>query len=148
MTDVRTSLQGRPLPLIDVVNGPFFEGAVIGVLRAQQCVDSGRLQYYPRPQSVYTGGAVRWIDLSGKAVVYSYTVVRQNQAVTAFHDQVPYIVALLDLDEGIRMMGNIVNCACDQVRVGGKVQVSFHCVDEDSQLFLPFWELVSEGRMS
>jgi uncharacterized OB-fold protein len=145
MSDVTMTLPGRVLPLVDEVNRPFFEGAATGVLRLQQCVDTGRFQHYPRALSAYTGGAVQWVEASGKGRVYSFTVIRQNQAAPAFHAQTPYIVALIDLDEGARVMGNIIASPDADVRIGAPVEVAFHCIDPDAGIHLPFWTLAEAG---
>ena len=139
MTDLELPLQGRPLPLVDEVNRPFFEGAARGVLRFQRCNDTGRLQHYPRPRSVYTGGEVTWVEVSGAGVVYSFRVIRQNQGAPAFQANTPYIVALIDLNEGVRMMGNVIAGPGAGVRIGMAVRAAFYCIDPEASLHLPFW---------
>lgn len=141
---VATPFSGRSYPMRDIDNSGFFEGAAEGRLRIQQCEDTGRLQHYPRARSIYTGGAVRWIDVSGRGVIHSYSVVRQNYGSPPFHEHVPYVVALIDLDEGCRVLGNIVDCSPDAVEIGQSVEVSFRLVDEARSMYLPFWTL-AEG---
>jgi len=141
MSELTDPLPGRALPLVDDINRPFFDGAASGVLRLQRCVDTGRFQHYPRAASVHTGGAVQWVDVGGMGTVYSFTVIRQNHAASAFHAQTPYIVALIDLAEGARMMANVIVGAGEAAHIGDAVQVAFHCVDPDSGIHLPFWTL-------
>jgi hypothetical protein len=83
-------------------------------------------------------GAVEWVDASGRGTIYSYTVIRQNFS-RAFRDLLPYVVALVDLDEGPRVMTNIVNCDPADVRIGAAVQVRFEPVSDEAAL--PFFEL-------
>ena len=58
------------------------------------------------------GGPVEWVEASGRGTVYSFTVIRQNYS-RPFRDWIPYVVALVDLEEGPRVMTNIVGCEPD-----------------------------------
>jgi len=70
--------------------------------------------------------------------VYSFTVIRQNYA-RPFRDWIPYVVALVDLEEGPRLMTNIVGCGPDDVSIGMPVQATFEVVSDDAgiALFVP-----------
>ncbi len=74
-----------------------------------------------------------WVEMSGKGSVYSYTVVFRpvNEA---FTNDVPYIIALVQLDEGIRMLSNLIQCQPSEVKVGMKVQVFFEDINEGISL--------------
>jgi hypothetical protein len=80
-------------------------------------------------------GAVEWVEASGRGTVYSYTVIRQQYA-RPFRDWVPYVVALVDLEEGPRVMTNIVGCEPDAVRVGMAVRATFEAVSEEAGIAL------------
>jgi hypothetical protein len=67
--------------------------------------------------------------------VYTYSVVRQNRT-PPFDALVPYVVAMIDLDEGARMMGNITDCDPDDVRIGLPVVVHFEALGD---VALPQW---------
>jgi uncharacterized OB-fold protein len=67
---------------------------------------------------------VEWVKASGRATVLSYTIV-YRPVTQAFAADVPYVVALVTLDEGPQMMTNIVGCPSEQVKIGMPVQVSF-----------------------
>jgi uncharacterized OB-fold protein len=67
---------------------------------------------------------VEWVKASGRATVLSYTIV-YRPVTQAFAADVPYVVALVTLDEGPQMMTNIVGCPPDQVKIGMPVQVTF-----------------------
>ena len=66
-------------------------------------------------------GPVEWVEASGRGTVYSFTVIRQNYS-RPFRDWIPYVVALVDLEEGPRVMTNIVDCEPDDVRIGMAVR--------------------------
>jgi len=132
-------LPGRALPVVNDDNRPFFEAAARGELLLQRCKDTGRFQHYPRASSIYTFGEVEWAPASGKGKVYSYTVLRRNPADPVFSKLVPYIVAAIDLPEGVRMLGNITGCDPEDVHVHMDVEVYFPAVNEAGDLHLPFW---------
>jgi uncharacterized OB-fold protein len=69
----------------------------------------------------------------GRGTVYSFTVTHQNQT-PGFRDEVPYVLAIVELEEGPRLMTNIVGCAPDAVRIGMPVEVVFDDVTADVTL--------------
>jgi hypothetical protein len=79
-----------------------------------------------------------YVEASGLATVYACTVVRRNRT-PAFAARVPYVLALVDLDEGVRLMSNVVDCDPESVHVGQRVRVCFEAVDDTHSvpLFTP-----------
>ena len=67
------------------------------------------------------GGDPEWEEASGRGTVYTFTVIRQHGA-KPFRDELPYVVAMIKLEEGPMMMGNITGCAVDDVTVGMPVR--------------------------
>lgn len=120
-----------PLPAIDPDSEPFWEGTRRGVLLIQRCDRCGRHQFPPRALCIRCGGAVGWVAASGRAEVYSFTVV--HRAPEAFQDQVPYVVALVDLEEGVRLMTRL-EVAPAEARIGVAVQVGFQTVSDEVTL--------------
>lgn len=115
----------RPVPIPDADSRPFWEGVQAHELRIQRCRTCGRHIYYPRSLCPYCHGAdLEWVRASGSGVLYSYTVSRRP-AGPGFAADVPYVVALVDLDEGPRMMTNLVDVPVDEVTIGQRVQVVF-----------------------
>jgi uncharacterized OB-fold protein len=82
---------------------------------------------------------VAWVEVSGRGTVYSYTVIRQNFS-RSFKHLIPYVVALVDLAEGPRLMTNVVGCDPRDVRIGAPVQVRFEPVSDE--VALPLFELL------
>jgi uncharacterized OB-fold protein len=74
-----------------------------------------------------------WRKSSGRGVVYSFTVVHRAPT-PFFRDKVPYVVALIDLQEGVRMMSNIVGCDPAEVKIGDHVEVIFEDINEEITL--------------
>ncbi|MEH6581221.1 MAG: Zn-ribbon domain-containing OB-fold protein [Halioglobus sp.] len=113
----------RILPPETEISLPFWDGCRSGELRMQHCDDCDRFQFYPRIFCTHCGGnKLSWRAVSGGGRIASYTVVRRgiSSAYTA-----PYVVALIDLEEGPRMMSNVVDCDPDTVVVGAAVDVQF-----------------------
>lgn len=113
-----------PAPVPHDFSQAFWDAAKEGTLLLQYCPDSKRYQFFPRPVSLYTGKRnLRWRKASGRGTVYSYTVTRV--APPGFEGRVPYIVATIELAEGVRMLTNVINCAPDDVAIGMKVRVAW-----------------------
>jgi len=126
----------RPLPLPEPETQPFWDGTKDGTLLIQRCLVCGRRQFYPRYFCAACAGDVEWVEASGQGEVHSFTVVRQN-GTPPFDTLVPYVLAVIELEEGVRMMGNIVDVDVQQVRIGMPVQVTF--APETDEIVLPMW---------
>ena len=124
------ALPPRPVPEASPYGEPFWAAAVDGRLVIQRCPRCDRLQHFPRPWcTACLNDAMEYVEASGRGTVYSFTVVRRNPN-PAFAARVPYVLALVDLDEGVRVMSNVVGCAPEAVSVGQRVRVCFEVIDE------------------
>jgi len=113
----------RILPRPTALSQPYWDGAREGVLLLQHCIDCDEFQFYPRIICSSCGGAsLDWQASSGKGTVASFTIVRRG--ISADYPA-PYVVALIDLQEGPRMMSSLVDVAAENVRVGLPVAVTF-----------------------
>jgi uncharacterized protein len=113
----------RAFPVPDAVSLPFWEGIAEGVLRVQRCGACGRYVFYPRAVCPYCASSkLDWVDASGGGRIHSYTVV--HRAPPEYRDEVPYVVALVELDEGVRMMARLVDVEPAAVRVDLPVEVA------------------------
>jgi uncharacterized OB-fold protein len=115
----------KPLPTITDENREFWDGAKRGKLRLQRCGECGHIRYpishcCPKCLSLKH----EWTDLSGRGEVFSYVVFYQRYN-KAFEQDIPYNVALVQLEEGPRMYSNVVGVDNDQVKVGDKLDVVF-----------------------
>jgi uncharacterized protein len=128
----------RPLPLLEPETAPFWRALADGTLLIQRCERCGLGQFYPRPICMTCGGPVQWEATSGRGVVYTFTVVRQNGA-APFDQLVPYVLAMIDIEPGVRMLGNVIECDVDTVSIGQRVEVTFR--EEAPGAWLPFWRL-------
>ena len=119
----------KPLPVITAEAQPFWDAAAQNKLVMQRCQDCRAYIWTPRPACFECGSAnVAWTQLSGNGKVYSFTVIRQvvgRAASKAFEPDIPYVVAWIDLDEGPRMISNVIGCPAEDVKLGMKVAVVF-----------------------
>ncbi len=123
----------RPAPRPDPESAAFWAATLDGQLVVQRCTSCGHHQLYARAHCLVCRSSVEWVTASGQGTIYSYTVIRQNFS-RAFRDLLPYVVALVDLAEGPRLMTNIVGCAPEEVHIGAAVQVRFEPVSDGAAL--------------
>jgi uncharacterized OB-fold protein len=127
-------------PVIDGDSAPFWEAARERKLRLQQCGSCQAVVYYPRAVCHHCHGTdLRWRDMSGLGRIYSFTVSRRAPS-PEFEARVPYVVALVELDEGARMLTNVHTDDVDSVRCDQRVRVTFEDVGEG--VVLPMFEPV------
>jgi uncharacterized OB-fold protein len=122
----------RPRPAITQDNAFFFEGAKQGTLLIQRCASCGRLRHPPRPMCNVCH-SLEWntIEAGGRGVVYSF-VVNHHPQVPAF--DYPLVVALVELEEGTRLVSNIVGVDAAEVHVGMAVELEFVAFDDELTL--------------
>jgi uncharacterized OB-fold protein len=125
-----------PAPFVLPEVKPFWDGTAEGRLLLPRCDDCETLIWYPRPFCPSCASTrVSWISASGRGSVYSFTVNRRGQAdLPAYKEAGVYVLAYVELDEGPRMMTNIVDCDPDSVKIGQRVQVVFHDTGQGTAL--------------
>jgi uncharacterized OB-fold protein len=117
VTEVRQAAE----PYGDALSRPFWEGACRRELRLQRCGACGAHQLYPRPFCLEcSSDDVAWVAASGRGEIYAMTTVRIQ---TAPELEPPYVVALVQLDEGPRMLGRIADAR--PCRIGSRVRVDW-----------------------
>lgn len=124
----------KPLPVPDSESTPFWDGMREGRLMLQRCASTGE-HLFP-PVTFCPGSLERpeWVQASGKGTVFSWIVVRHPVPRDVYADEVPYVVAIIALDEGCRMTGNIVDCAPEDVRADMPVEIVFNRVTPEITL--------------
>jgi uncharacterized protein len=127
---------GRPVPEPNGVAAEYFAAIERGELRYQECPACGARQFYPRALCAGCGAEPRWAVSCGRGLIHTFTVVRQNLS-PPFSSLVPYVLAIVELEEGPRMMGNVTGCAVDDVRIGMAVEA--YAVRVRDGLGVPFW---------
>lgn len=133
---VRGQQWDRPIPRKDNVSAAFWEACAAGRLLIQECPACGHRQFYPRMLCRSCGGTPDWLEASGRGTVHTFTVIRQNHA-RPFRDMLPYVVAMVELEEGPLMMGNVTDCDVESVHIGMPVEA--YMVEVEEGLAVPFW---------
>jgi uncharacterized OB-fold protein len=124
----------KPLPGIDGESRPFWQAARERRLVVPHCRECGRHFFYPRLLCPHChAAAVEWVNASGRGTVYSFTIARRP-AGPAFKTDVPYVVALVELEEGPRLMSNILTADVGSIRIGLPVKAVFEDVTEEVTL--------------
>ncbi len=122
----------KPLPNPSPTSRPFWEAAKRHELKLQRCAECGKFVYYPRDRCPDCfSDRLEWRPVSGRATVYSYTVV--YRAATRLFADAPYILAVVELEEGPRLTTNLV-ASPEAMRVGMPVTVFFDDVTPECTL--------------
>ena len=127
------------VPQIDAETRPFWDAAREHRLLVRSCTSCGRPHYYPRPFCPFCwNGRVEWVEASGRATLYTYSVVHAND-LPPWPERVPYIAAVVDLAEGPRMMTELVGCQPEQAVIGMDLRVAFR---DDGEFTAPVFRPV------
>jgi uncharacterized OB-fold protein len=116
----------RPLPRENayVDTRPFWDGVAQGKLVLQYCTVANKFQHYPRPVSIFTGRkTLEWREVTGDGVIYACTTVRIPGP--GLDGRLPLCVATVELDEGVRLIANILDCAPEQLAIGKRVKLAW-----------------------
>tara|TARA_R110002049_G_scaffold236540_2_gene409666 strand:- start:496 stop:933 length:438 start_codon:yes stop_codon:yes gene_type:complete len=134
----------RIVPKVDtyVTTKPFWDAAAQRVLKMQRCLDTNRFQHPPRPVSVFTGSQnLGWAEVSGFGTIYALTVL--NMSTPELAGRTPLPAATIELDEGVRLIANLVQTEPEKMRIGARVSV---CWEELSEgVLYPVFKVVEEG---
>ena len=116
-----TAYQERKLrdPSMNPGDQEYFDAAAKGKLMIKKCGDCGEHHHYPRGLCPFCfSDKLSWVQAKGTGTIYTYSITRRGTPV-------PYAIAYVALDEGPRMMTNIVECDLDTIKIGQKVRVVF-----------------------
>jgi uncharacterized OB-fold protein len=121
----------KPVPRVDEESKGYWEACRRHELYVQECRTCGTRRFYPRalcPRCL--SDDTEWLRAAGSGTVYTFTVTHQNQS-PAFRGEVPYVLAWVELDEGVRLLTNVVECAPAAVHIGMRVEVVFEDVNDE-----------------
>ncbi len=126
-------MSDKPQPIPNTDTAPFWAACDEGRLVYQRCTACGHDQFYPRAHCLRCQGRdLDWIEAEPEGEVYSYTVV-ERAPTKAFRPDAPYVIALIDLADGFRMMMNVRECDPAAVEIGMKVKIVFERPDGGGQ---------------
>ncbi len=126
-----------PMPRPTPLSQPFWDAAARQELVIQRCDRCGTHLFYPRHNCGSCGSRVlSWVPSSGRGTLFTYTIARRPTH-PAFAERVPYVIAVVELDEGPRMTTNLVDCPLEDVSIGMPLEVTFSELQDG--LRLPFF---------
>jgi uncharacterized OB-fold protein len=124
----------KPLPIPTPTTAPFWEGLNAGIVRIQRCTSCNAWVFYPRHRCPHClSDALSWQDVSGRGTLYTFTIARQPTS-PHFAGEVPQLLAVVELDEGVRLTTTLVDIAPEAIEVGMKVKPYFDRVADDVTL--------------
>lgn len=125
----------KPLPVPTPETQHYWDGAKAGELRLQRCKDCSKTYFPPRPFCPECASrSVEVFKASGKGKLYSYII--NHRPAPGFEDEAPYAIAVVELEEGPRLMSNIVECGQtpEALQLDMALEVTFEKIDEDITL--------------
>lgn len=126
----------KPLPQPTPETQPYWDGCRQHKLLLQRCKACGTYRFYPRMFCVNPechSDEADWVEGSGKGRLHTYTVSHIPGA-PGFEDDLPYVVAIIELEEGVHMMSTVIECEPEDLGCDLPVQVVFDDVTEEISL--------------
>lgn len=115
----------KPVPSSTDASGPFWSGCAAGTLRLRHCPVC-KISYAPTRSLCSCGNSeLTWVEASGRGSVFSYTVVHRAPD-PAFKADLPYVIAIVELEEGAKLLSNVGGCPPEEVTIGMAVQAVCH----------------------
>jgi uncharacterized OB-fold protein len=115
----------KPRPIADELTQPYWDAAADGRLLIQRCSACERHQWYPRAHCVVCGAAdPDWVQAKGTGRLHTFTVLQKTPN-PEFQGDLPYVLAIVELDEGVRVSANVVGVDHDALRCEMPLQVTF-----------------------
>lgn len=124
----------KPLPVIDEDTAPYWKYCKRHELRMQKCTECNHIRF---PAGILCPAChcmnAEWVKLSGQGTIFSYVVFRKAYH-PAYQDEIPYVVAIIQLDEGPRMESNIIDTDVNEIKIGMPVKLFFEDVTDEISL--------------
>jgi uncharacterized OB-fold protein len=133
-----TAAASKPVPVPDAASAPFFDGALRGQLMLLRC---GRCATFMSPTAYLRtprrarcvacfSAELEWTPATGQATLYSFALMHQRYD-EAFAAELPYNIAVVETEEGVRLTSQVVDCDNDRLRIGMPLEVTFERMSED-----------------
>ena len=129
----------KPLPTPDPLTKTYWDSVKAHAMQLQQCNACQRFVFYPRAVCPHCGSRdLAWKPVSGKGKLYGYTInMGKHPSTAAFNNDVPYVVAVVELAEGVRMMTNLVGVEPDPSKIKVDMDVVLTYDDVTDAISLP-----------
>ncbi|WP_181782658.1 Zn-ribbon domain-containing OB-fold protein [Pseudonocardia pini] len=133
-------MTGRPTPHPSPVTRPFWAACARHELTIQRCGGCSSAVFYPRPVCPVCGSSrLDWVAATGRGTLYSYTVARRATH-RRLADRVPYVIAIVELDEGPRLTSTVIGTDPADLAIGVRLQVDF---EDDETVSFPVFRVAS-----
>ena len=126
----------KPLPKPTPDTQPFWDAIKRHQLLLPKCKACGQLHYFPRPFCPHCfSWDLEWVRCSGKGKLYSYVI--NHRPAPGFEEEAPYVIAVVELDEGPRMLSNLIDIepTPEAIQVDMPVEILFQDVNEEMSMF-------------
>ena len=124
----------KPIPIPDETSQPFFDGAKEHRLMIQQCTTCGAVIWPVKSRcDNCLSPTVIWVQAGGKATLYSFVLMHQLYH-PGFASEIPYNIAQVDLEEGLRILTTIVGCSNADLQIGMPLEVTFEAISDEVTL--------------
>jgi uncharacterized protein len=135
MMTTSTSTPAKPMPTPTPTSQPFWDGLRRHQIQIQQCTACSRFVFYPRSNCPFClAPDLAWKEVSGAGTVYTFTIARRPTA-PPFADEVPQKIAVIELEEGVRLTTTLVNIEPEAITIGMRVKPVFDDIaDKDITL--------------
>lgn len=132
----------KPIPVPTHWSKPYWDACKNHELHIQQCNNCLTYIMYPKLYCPHClSDELGWVKSEGKGTVYSYSIVYNNPP-TAFQGELPFVIAVVELSEGVRLTTNIIDTEFDKISCGIPVEVVFE--DITNEITLPKFKVISE----
>ena len=133
-----TNPMAKPLPRATPISAPFWEGLRRHEVRLQRCRDCERFVFYPRSNCPFClSPALEWRTVAGTGQLHTFTLARLPTA-PFFADEVPQKLAIVELDEGVRIPSTLVGVTEDEIEIGMPVAPVFEATEGGESVLLRF----------
>jgi hypothetical protein len=135
----------KPLPQADPITQPFWESVKAHAMRVQRCNACGRFVFFPRALCPNCfSDRLEWTPVSGRGVVHAFTIPHRHPS-PAFQRDLPYVVAIVELEEGVRLMTNLVGVPPDPTKIAVGMPVEAVYDDVTDEVTLPKFRLAGQA---
>lgn len=136
----------KPLPEVTPLTKPFWDSTKRHELVVQRCKGCGRYIWYPKAWCPFCGSReLEWAKVSGLGTVYAATTTRIVAGNSpAWGEELPYTIAIVDMDEGFRMYGRVVDVKPEEVEVGMRVEIYFE--DATEEIAIPIFRPLEKKK--
>lgn len=126
----------KPLPVVTELTRPFWVGAKNGRFVLQKCGKCATFQFHPKPWCIECGSRdLPWTEAKPEGTVYSYTISRTvAMNYPGWENDLPVLMCLIDLDDGARMYGQVIDCAPEAIHIGMRVEVHFEDISSEAAI--------------